>query len=125
MKTDLVSAGFEQLQTPDQVDKALMQAGTVLCVVNSVCAAGAARPGAKQSLTGAKRPDHLVTVFAGVDTDATNQARKHFLPYPPSSPAMALFKDGKLVHFLERHHIEGRSAEMIADNLKMAYDEFC
>ncbi|MBL7954497.1 MAG: BrxA/BrxB family bacilliredoxin [Flavobacteriales bacterium] len=127
MKTDLVSAGFEQLQTPDQVDNALMQAGTVLCVVNSVCgcAAGAARPGAKQSLTGAKRPDHLVTVFAGVDTDATNQARKHFLPYPPSSPAMALFKDGKLVHFLERHHIEGRSAEMIADNLKMAYDEFC
>lgn len=127
MKTDLVSAGFEQLQTPEQVDKALMQPGTVLCVVNSVCgcAAGAARPGAKLSLTGAKRPTHLVTVFAGVDTDASNQARKHFLPYPPSSPCMALFKDGKLVHFLERHHIEGRSAEMIADNLKMAYEEFC
>lgn len=127
MKTDLVSAGFEQLQTPEQVDKALMQPGTVLCVVNSVCgcAAGAARPGAKLSLSGAKHLAHLVTVFAGVDTDATNQARKHFLPYPPSSPCMALFKDGKLVHFLERHHIEGRSAEMIADNLKMAYEEFC
>ena len=77
------------------------------------------------SLRGAKRPDKLVTVFAGVDTDATNQARKHFLPYPPSSPSMALLKDGKLVHFLERHHIKGRSAEMIAENLMMAYDEFC
>ena len=127
MKSELVTAGFVELQTRDQVDKALTQPGSVLCVVNSVCgcAAGAARPGARQSLTGNKRPDHLVTVFAGVDTDATNQARKHFLPYPPSSPSMALFKDGKLVHFLERHHIEGRSAEMIADNLKMAYDEFC
>jgi putative YphP/YqiW family bacilliredoxin len=127
MKTDLTASGFEDLRTPEQVDKALARSGTVLCVVNSVCgcAAGAARPGAKLSLNGAKRPDHLVTVFAGVDTDATNHARKHFLPYPPSSPSMALFKDGKLVHFLERHHIEGRSAEMIADNLQMAYDEFC
>ena len=79
----------------------------------------------KLSLSGDKRPDRLVTVFAGVDTEATAQARKHFLPYPPSSPSMALFKDGKLVHFLERHHIEGRSAEMIADNLMMAYEEFC
>jgi putative YphP/YqiW family bacilliredoxin len=127
MKTDLVSVGFEELRTPDAVDRALMQNGTVLCVVNSVCgcAAGAARPGAKMSLRGDKRPEKLVTVFAGVDTEATNQARKHFLPYPPSSPSMALFKDGKLVHFLERHHIEGRSAEMIAENLIMAYDEFC
>mgnify|MGYP003526590514 FL=1 len=127
MKSELEMAGFEQLQTPDQVDKALLQPGTVLCVVNSVCgcAAGAARPGARLSLAGAQRPTHLVTVFAGVDTDATNQARKHFLPYPPSSPSMALFKDGKLVHFLERHHIEGRSAEMIAENLMMAYEEFC
>jgi putative YphP/YqiW family bacilliredoxin len=127
MKTDLTAAGFEDLRTPEQVDMAIARSGTVLCVVNSVCgcAAGAARPGAKLSLSGAKRPQHLVTVFAGVDTDATNQARKHFLPYPPSSPSMALFKDGKLVHFLERHHIEGRSAEMIADNLQMAYDEFC
>jgi putative YphP/YqiW family bacilliredoxin len=127
MKTDLTSAGFEQLQTPDQVDQALTQPGTVLCVVNSVCgcAAGAARPGVKMSLNGAQRPDKLVTVFAGVDTEATMQARRHFLPYPPSSPCMALFKDGKLVHFLERHHIEGRSAQMIAENLMMAYEEFC
>ncbi|HRD52906.1 MAG TPA: BrxA/BrxB family bacilliredoxin [Flavobacteriales bacterium] len=127
MAMDLVSAGFEELKTPEQVDKALAQPGTVLCVVNSVCgcAAGAARPGVKHSLRGAKRPDKLVTVFAGVDTDAVIRARQHFLPYPPSSPSMALFKDGKLVHFLERHHIEGRTAEMIADNLAMAYEEFC
>ena len=127
MKTDLVSAGFEDLKTPDQVDKAFASSGTVLCVVNSVCgcAAGAARPGVKRSLMGAKRPDKLVTVFAGVDFDAVNQARQHFLPYPPSSPAVALFKDGKLVHFVERHHIEGRTADMIAEHLMMAYEEFC
>ena len=127
MQSDLTTVGFEDLHTPDQVDAALSRSGTVLCVVNSVCgcAAGAARPGVKMSLQGEKHPDHLVTVFAGVDTEATAQARKHFLPYPPSSPSMALFKDGKLVHFLERHHIEGRSAEMIAENLQMAYDEFC
>jgi putative YphP/YqiW family bacilliredoxin len=76
-------------------------------------------------MEGAKRPDHLVTVFAGVDTEAVNQARQHFLPYPPSSPSIALMKDCKLVHFVERHHIEGRSAEMIAEHLKMVYDEFC
>jgi len=127
MKSDLTAAGFQELHTPDQVDKALTQPGTVLCVVNSVCgcAAGAARPGVKHSLLSGKRPDHLVTVFAGVGTDAVTQARKHFLPYPPSSPSMALFKDGKLVHFLERHHIEGRSAEIIAANLEMAFDRFC
>lgn len=127
MAADLVNVGFEELKTPDQVDKALAQSGTVLCVVNSVCgcAAGAARPGVKSSLSGPKRPDHLVTVFAGVDTDAVLRARQHFLPYPPSSPSIALFKDGKLVHFVERHHIEGRTAGMISDHLKMAYDEFC
>jgi putative YphP/YqiW family bacilliredoxin len=127
MKSDLTTAGFEELHTPDQVDKALSQPGTVLCVVNSVCgcAAGAARPGVKASLTGAKRPDKLVTVFAGVDTEAVAQARRHFLPYPPSSPSMAILKDGKLVHFIERHHIEGRTAEMIAEHLKSAYEEFC
>ena len=127
MKTDLTMAGFEQLQTPEQVDKALTQQGTVLCVVNSVCgcAAGAARPGAKQSLAGAKRPAKLVTVFAGVDTDATNQARKHFLPYPPSSPSMALFKDGKLVHMVQRHQIEGSSAQAVAQQLISAYDSNC
>ena len=127
MAADLVNVGFQELKTPDQVDAAFASPGTVLCVVNSVCgcAAGACRPGVKASLAGAKRPDKLVTVFAGVDTDAVLRARQHFLPYPPSSPSIALFKDGKLVHFLERHHIEGRSAEMIADNLLMAYDEFC
>jgi putative YphP/YqiW family bacilliredoxin len=127
MKSDLTTAGFQELNSPEQVDKALTQPGTVLCVVNSVCgcAAGAARPGVKHSLLAGKRPDHLVTVFAGVDTEAVHQARRHFLPYPPSSPSMALFKDGKLVHVLERHHIEGRSAGMIAENLMMAYEEFC
>jgi putative YphP/YqiW family bacilliredoxin len=127
MQGELIEVGFKDLHTPEEVDAALNTEGTVLCVVNSVCgcAAGAARPGVKMSLSGEKTPDNLVTVFAGVDADATNQARKHFLPYPPSSPAMALFKDGKLVHFLERHHIEGRTADMIAENLKMAYEEFC
>jgi putative YphP/YqiW family bacilliredoxin len=127
MAADLTSAGFEELKTPDQVDKALAEPGTVLCMVNSVCgcAAGAARPGVKASLSATKRPGKLVTVFAGVDTDAVNRARQHFLPYPPSSPSIALFKDGKLVHFIERHHIEGRTAQMIADHLTMAYEEYC
>lgn len=127
MAKDLTMVGFEELKTPEQVDKALAQSGTVLCMVNSVCgcAAGAARPGVKASLNSSKRPDKLVTVFAGVDTDAVLRARQHFLPYPPSSPSIALFKDGKLVHFVERHHIEGRTAQMIADHLAMAYDEFC
>lgn len=128
MKADLTTAGFEELKTPEQVDQALSSTGTVLCMVNSVCgcAAGAARPGVKLSLQGtARRPGKLVTVFAGVDFEAVTQARQHFLPYPPSSPSIALLKDGKLVHFVERHHIEGRTAEMIADHLKMAYEEYC
>ena len=127
MAAELTGIGFTELKTPAQVDEAFKQAGTVLCVVNSVCgcAAGACRPGVMASLEGAKRPDHLVTVFAGVDTDAVNQARQHFLPYPPSSPSIALLKDGKLVHFVERHHIEGRSAGMIAEHLQMVYGEFC
>lgn len=127
MAADLVNVGFQELKTPDQVDAAFASPGTVLCVVNSVCgcAAGACRPGVKASLAGAKRPDKLVTVFAGVDTDAVIRARQHFLPYPPSSPSIALFKDGKLVHFVERHHIEGRTAQMIAENLQMAFEEFC
>lgn len=127
-RADLTSAGFEELTTPEQVDAALPKAeGTTLLVINSVCgcAAGAARPGVKMSLTGDKKPNHLVTVFAGQDTDAVAQARKYTLPYPPSSPAIALFKDGKLVHFVERHHIEGRSAEMIAENLQTAFEEYC
>lgn len=128
MKAELVNAGFEDLTSPEQVDAAVKATGTVLVVVNSVCgcAAGAARPGVKLSLQGdGSKPSKLATVFAGFDTDATNQARRYFAPYPPSSPSIALFKDGKLVHFIERHHIEGRSAEMIAEHLKGAYAEFC
>lgn len=129
MRAELVDAGFNELRTADQVDQALTnKEGSVLVVVNSVCgcAAGAARPGVKLAIQKAtKKPGTLTTVFAGNDAEATAQARKYFAPYPPSSPAMALFKDGKLVHFIERHHIEGRSPEMIADNLLMAFDQFC
>jgi putative YphP/YqiW family bacilliredoxin len=127
MKADLATAGFEECTSPETVDNAINSKGTVLMVVNSVCgcAAGACRPGVKASLQHDKKPSKLTTVFAGFDIDAVNQARKHFAPYPPSSPAIALFKDGQLVHFVERHNIEGRSAQMIADHLKMVYDEFC
>ncbi len=127
MKAELVSSGFEDLTTSDAVENAIKQKGTVLVVVNSVCgcAAGAARPGIKLSLSHTKKPGKLTTVFAGFDTEAVAQARKHFSPYPPSSPAIALFKNGELVHMVERHNIEGRTAAMIADHLKMVYDEFC
>lgn len=128
MKEDLTAVGFNELITPEDVDQVMDQKdGTTLVVVNSVCgcAAGAMRPGVKLSLDSEKKPGNLTTVFAGVDGDATQRARQYFLPYPPSSPSIALFKDGKLVHFIERHHIEGRPAEMIAENLKMAYEEYC
>ena len=128
MAKDLTDYNFMPLKTPEDVDSTLgKEEGTVLLVINSVCgcAAAMARPGAKFSLANEKRPDTLATVFAGVDQAATARARQHLLPYPPSSPAIALFKDGKLVHMLERHHIEGRSAEVISANLKMAYDRFC
>ena len=127
MAQDLTNHGFEALQTPAAVDEALAQTGTTLVVINSVCgcAAGMARPGAKMSLLNEHKPDRLLTVFAGVDTEATARVRTHLLPYPPSSPSIALFKDGKLVHFLERRHIEGRSAEIIAANLKSAYEQYC
>lgn len=127
MKQELVTLGFEDLTSPDAVDAAIQSPGTVLVVVNSVCgcAAGAARPGIRLALQNSKKPGKLTTVFAGFDTEATAQARKYFAPYPPSSPSIGLFRDGKLVHFIERHHIEGRSAEMIAENLKMAFDQFC
>ena len=128
MAKDLTDYNFEALKTPEDVDAALGKTeGTTLLVVNSVCgcAAAMARPGAKFSLNNDKKPDQLATVFAGVDQAATARAREFLLPYPPSSPAIALFKDGKLAHLLERHHIEGRSAEVIAANLKMAYDRFC
>ncbi len=127
LKAELTSIGFEDLTTPEAVNAAINSKGTVLVVVNSVCgcAAGAARPGAKLAVSGAKRPDRITTVFAGFDTEAVAEARKHFAPYPPSSPALALFKDGNLVHFVERHHIEGRNAEMVAENLQLAFNEFC
>lgn len=127
MKQQLIAAGFDSLETIDAVDQAINQEGTTLVVINSVCgcAAGTMRPGVIASMEHGKLPNHLVTVFAGVDKDATDQARKYTLPYPPSSPSIGLFKNGTLVHFIERHHIEGRSAEMIAEHLKSAYDEFC
>ena len=127
MREDLTRVGFEELHTPEAVDAALAKEGTTLVVINSVCgcAAANARPGARMSLQNAKRPDHIVTVFAGVDKDAVAQARQHMVPFPPSSPSMALFKDGELVHMLERHHIEGRPAELIAENLIDAFNEYC
>lgn len=128
MKDDLTNVGFQQLTTPTEVDHLIEETkGTLLLVVNSVCgcAAGNMRPGVKLSLNNDKAPGTLASVFAGVDGEATTQARKYFLPYPPSSPSIALFKDGKLVHFLERHHIEGGTAQMIAENLAEAYNEFC
>lgn len=127
MKAELVAAGFNELLNPEEVDKAIKSDGTVLMVVNSVCgcAAGAARPGVKKSLEHTKKPSHLTTVFAGFDVDAVNQARKHFAPYPPSSPAIALFKNGELVHFVERHNIEGQNANAISEHLKAVYDEYC
>ncbi|MFK7945964.1 MAG: BrxA/BrxB family bacilliredoxin [Saprospiraceae bacterium] len=128
MAQQLNEYGFKSLRTSAEVDEILSQKeGTTLVVVNSVCgcAAGYARPGAIAAVQGNKKPDNLVTVFAGVDKEATERAREFFMPYPPSSPSMALFKDGKLVHFIERYHIEGANAQMIAANLKMAFDRFC
>ena len=129
MKDELVSAGFTELTSAEAVDAAMKEnTGTTLLVVNSVCgcAAGTARPGVVAAMKVAgKHPDRLTTVFAGVDKEATAKARSFMLPYPPSSPSIALFKDGKLVHFIERHHIEGRSATMIAQNLNAAFEEFC
>ena len=127
MREELRLYGFQELFTAEEVNQAINQEGTVLVVVNSVCgcAAANARPGAKMSLMNDKKPNHLTTVFAGVDFEAVDAARAAMVPFPPSSPSMALFKDGELVHMLERHHIEGRSADMIAANLKSAYDEFC
>jgi putative YphP/YqiW family bacilliredoxin len=127
MKEELVAAGFNDCYSAEAVKDAITSEGTVLMVVNSVCgcAAGAARPGVKLSLLNTKKPSKLTTVFAGFDIDAVAEARKHFAPYPPSSPAIALFKDGELVHFVERHNIEGRNAQMIAEHITMVYDEFC
>jgi putative YphP/YqiW family bacilliredoxin len=127
MRAELTEAGFQELYSAEAVENALKNEGTTLVVINSVCGCAArnARPGAKMSLDGAKKPSQLVTVFAGVDKEAVDSARQHMFPFPPSSPCMALFKDGELVHMLERHHIEGRPAELIAENLKDAYNEYC
>jgi putative YphP/YqiW family bacilliredoxin len=128
MKEELTENGFEELLTPEQVDTQLATSGTTLVVINSVCgcSAGSARPGVLMSVhNGLKRPDHLTTTFAGFDLDAVRKIREHLLPYPPSSPAIALFKDGKLVHMIERHQIEVRPAQMIAQNLMAAYEEYC
>ena len=128
MAAELENAGFTSLKSAEEVDSVLNnQEGTTLLVVNSVCgcAAGAARPGAVHALQNEAKPDRVVTVFAGVDFEATKRAREFLLPYPPSSPAMALFKDGQLVHMIERHHIEGRPAQLIAANLLAAFDEYC
>jgi putative YphP/YqiW family bacilliredoxin len=129
MRTDLTSVGFHELKSAKEVDAELHeQKGTQLLVINSVCgcAAGAARPGIKWALQNStKKPSKLSTVFAGVDMEAVAKAREYTLPYPPSSPAIALFKDGELVHFIERHHIEGRNAQMIGQHLVEVFDEFC
>jgi len=128
MAQDLTDFGFEGLTTPEQVSEVLdKKDGSVLVVVNSVCgcAAGNARPGAKMAVRHSKRPDKIVTVFAGVDKEAVNMARDYMMPYPPSSPCIALFKDGKLVHMLERRHIEGNSADTIANNLIQAFEAYC
>lgn len=127
MRQELTDVGFEELKTPEAVDTAINQDGTVFVVVNSVCgcAAANARPAARAAVQHEKHPDKVVTVFAGMEKDAVDKARSYMLPYPPSSPAMALFKDGKLVHMIERHQIEGRPAQMIADNLVAAFEEYC
>ena len=128
MKEDLTQLGFSELLTAEDVDQVLGEkAGTTFVVVNSVCgcAAGAARPAVKDAVNNEKKPDRMVTVFAGVDKEAVDKAREFMAPYPPSSPSMAMFKDGKLVHFIERRQIEGNSAEAISNHLKQVFDHFC
>jgi putative YphP/YqiW family bacilliredoxin len=128
MKSELTEKGFKELLTPEEVDGALSKAGTALLFINSVCgcSAGTARPGViMAALNSEKKPDQLLTSFAGYDVDAVKQARTYLLPYPPSSPAIALLKDGKVVHMIERHMIEGRPAQMIAANLIQAFETHC
>src|SRR5580704_1413149 len=128
MKEELTENGFSELLSSTEVDSQLQQKGTTLVMINSVCgcSAGTARPGVLMAVANSdKKPDHLTTSFAGFDVDAVRTLREKLLPYPPSSPAVALFKDGQLVHMIERHHIEGRSAQMIANNLIAAFDEYC
>jgi putative YphP/YqiW family bacilliredoxin len=128
MKEELTDNGFAELLTPQEVNAQLEKEGTTLVMINSVCgcSAGTARPGVLMAVSNSvKKPDYLTTAFAGFDLDAVQTLRKRLLPYPPSSPSIALFKDGELVHFIERHMIEGRSANMIAQNLISAFEEYC
>lgn len=128
MKEELTENGFTELLSATDVEKAINEKGTTLVMINSVCgcSAGTARPGVLMAVSnGSKKPDNLTTSFAGFDIEAVNKVREHLMPYPPSSPAIALFKDGKLVHFIERHNIEGRSAQMIAQNLIGAFEQYC
>jgi len=128
MKEELTENGFDELLTPLEVEETLKKEGTTLVMINSVCgcSAGSARPGVLMAVHNSeKRPDRLATSFAGFDLDAVQKLREHLLPYPPSSPAIAIFKDGSLVHMIERHQIEGRPAQMIAQNLIAAFDEYC
>lgn len=128
MKEELTDYGFTELLTSSDVDSQLKEQGTTLVMINSVCgcSAGSARPGVLMAVANSsKKPDHLSTSFAGFDVDAVKKLREHLLPYPPSSPAIALFKNGQLVHFIERHMIEGRPAQMIAHNLIAAFDQYC
>ena len=128
MKEELTENGFKELLRPEEVEAQLKEKGTTLVMINSVCgcSAGTARPGVLMAVANTdKKPDYLTTTFAGYDIDAVQTLRQHLLPYPPSSPAIALFKDGELVHFIERHQIEGRSAQMIAHNLIGAFEQYC
>jgi putative YphP/YqiW family bacilliredoxin len=128
MKAELTDNGFEDLQTPEEVEETLKKEGTTLVMINSVCgcSAGSARPGVLMAVANAeKKPDNLTTTFAGFDVEAVQTMRGHLMPYPPSSPAIALFKDGQLVHFIERHQIEGRPAQLIAKNLISAFEQYC
>lgn len=127
MRQELTNAGFQDIRTPEEVDQAIKSEGTVLVMINSVCgcAASNARPAARIAAENEKHPDKLITVFAGMEKDAVDKARSFMVPFPPSSPSIALFKDGKLVHMIERHQIEGRPAQMIADNLIGAFEQYC
>jgi putative YphP/YqiW family bacilliredoxin len=128
MKEELTENGFQELLNKQEVETQLQKKGTTLVMINSVCgcSAGSARPGVLMAVANAsKKPDHLTTAFAGFDVEAVQTLRQHLLPYPPSSPAIALFKDGELVHFIERHQIEGRPAQMIAHNLIHAFEQYC
>jgi len=127
MREEMTVAGFSELKSTDDVENMINTKGTTLVFINSICgcAAGSARPGVVRSLNYDKKPDQLATVFAGVDSEATQKAREFMIPFPPSSPSIALFKDGELVHMVERHHIEGKAPNMIANDLANIYQQFC